>query len=366
MSQFPQPGDVVAKRVHDLGGGNAVSQGAVLVARRDEPLQSGASDLSNVIPFARPRRQGAASPFPLPSVAASDRPAPYKPKLSIGRGVAILLGSLALHSALLAMFWHQPRPMASIGIEVMNVEIVLGANTAAGLAQQPGEQEVQVSQRAEEHEQEEPVTEQSQVATVMPQEVPVAPQETAPEAKPQEAPPEAQTVEPTPQEQRPEPETTTAEIPAATQPTEKPPERAEPPRPQIQTVQPAPERKRIAAPTNKKAAQKKQVAAATPSDASSGIGRGRSDRSVNYPGMVRSHLVRYKQTPGGSRGNGTATVSFSVDGNGRVTSVRLASSSGVPAFDQEAVAMARRASPFPAPPDGRGQSFTVSVHFEVR
>ncbi len=76
------------------------------------------------------------------------------------------------------MFWHQPRPMASIGIEVMTVEIVLGANTAAGLAQRPGEQEVQVAARSEERALEEPVTEQARVATVMPQEVPVATQET--------------------------------------------------------------------------------------------------------------------------------------------------------------------------------------------
>ncbi len=96
------------------------------------------------------------------------------------------------------MFWHQPRPMASIGIEVMTVEIALGATTAAGLAQTPGEQEVQaVVAPSEERALEEPVTEQSRVATVMPQEVPVATQETAPEAKPQETPPEAETVEPT-------------------------------------------------------------------------------------------------------------------------------------------------------------------------
>ena len=76
VRQFPQPGDVVAKRVQDQGGADDL-HGAVLVARRDEPSQSDATDLSNVIPFARARRQGTAAPFPLPSVAADERPAPH-------------------------------------------------------------------------------------------------------------------------------------------------------------------------------------------------------------------------------------------------------------------------------------------------
>ena len=128
----------------------------------------------------------------------------------------------------------------------------------------------------------------------MPQEVPVATQETAPELKPQETPPEAQTDELKPQEQQ----AALAEAPA--QPTEKPPEQTQPTRPQVQAVQKAPERKRIAAPTDKNAAQKKQRTAAVASDAASGIGRGRSDRYVNYPGIVRAHLVRYKQYSGRS------------------------------------------------------------------
>jgi len=194
----------------------------------------------------------------------------------------------------------------------------------------------------------------------MPQEVPVAAQGTAPELKPQETPPEAQADELKPQEQQ----ATLAET--AAQPTEKPPEQAQPTRPQVQAVQKAPERKRIAAPTEKKAAQKKQRTAAVASDSASGVGRGRSDRSVNYPGIVRAHLVRYKQTPHSASGRGVATVQFLIDSSGRVTSARLASSSGVAAFDQEAVAMARRASPFPAPPDGKPGNFTVSVNFEVR
>lgn len=363
MKQLPQPGDIVATRVNEQGS-VVEFHGAVLVARRDEPRASEATDLSNVVPFARPRRPGAVTAFPLLSVTADERPAPQRTTFGVGRSIALIAASLALHSMLLAMFSQQPRPMASIGIEVMTVEITLGANTAAGTAPTPGEQERQPVASSEQPKEDEPVTEQSRAATVMPQEVPVAAQEAAPEVTQQDTPPEVQAVDPTPQE--PKPEAATADTPASMQPTEMPPQQTEQPRPQIQTEQKAPERKRIAAPTDKKTAQKKQQAAATQTDAARGVGRGRSDNSVNYDGMVRAHLARYKQPVNGARGSGVATVQFLIDGRGRVTSARMAGSSGIAAFDQEAVAMARRASPFPPPPDGKGRDYTVPVRFTTQ
>jgi hypothetical protein len=94
VRQFPQPGDIVATRAHDQGGADNL-HGAVLIARRDEPPQSLATDLSNVVPFARPRRQAATPVFPLASVGAGDRPAPFIANLGIGRSIALLAGSLA-------------------------------------------------------------------------------------------------------------------------------------------------------------------------------------------------------------------------------------------------------------------------------
>jgi len=35
-------------------------------------------------------------------------------------------------------------------------------------------------------------------------------------------------------------------------------------------------------------------------------------------------------------------------------------------LDQEILAMVRRASPFPAPPDGQPKSFTVPLNFTAR
>src|SRR5687767_3265133 len=132
-------GELIATRALDQDH-VADLHGAALVARRDEPVSSDANDLSNVVPFARPRRQGDAPEPALPSVAEADRAAPPTPPAGFGRGAAWIAGSLLLHGALLAAFWQEPPPMASIGIEVMTVELTLGATTAAGLAAQPGEQ----------------------------------------------------------------------------------------------------------------------------------------------------------------------------------------------------------------------------------
>jgi len=60
--------------------------------------------------------------------------------------------------------------------------------------------------------------------------------------------------------------------------------------------------------------------------------------------------------------NGAASTAVS---SGGVTSVRLARSSGVGSIDQEVQAMVRRASPFPPPPGGRAQTFTVPVNFRL-
>jgi protein TonB len=130
---------------------------------------------------------------------------------------------------------------------------------------------------------------------------------------------------------------------------------------------PAPRRPR----DDSKNTRDRATSASTPSVASNSVGRGRSDASTNYRGLVSAHLARYKQMPGDLRNRGvghlgSATVSFSLDGNGRVTSVRLARGSGVPSIDQETQAMVRRASPFPAPPSGQPANFNVLVNFDLR
>lgn len=83
---------------------------------------------------------------------------------------------------------------------------------------------------------------------------------------------------------------------------------------------------------------------------------------ASWRSMVMALLNRHKRLPpGGSRG--TATVAFTIDRSGRVGAARLLGSSGDPILDQEAVALARRASPLPPPPAdiAGGGSILLSV-----
>jgi protein TonB len=73
---------------------------------------------------------------------------------------------------------------------------------------------------------------------------------------------------------------------------------------------------------------------------------------ASWKSELMAQLNRYKRYPSGSASRGTATVAFSINRSGEVTSARLAHSSGDSALDQEAVALPHRASPLPKPPDG--------------
>lgn len=352
------------------------AQGRVdTVGPPDAPGMLASADLHNVIPFMRSRATGAHAPeIALPSDAAR------APAASLRRDRMRLLAfavlSLLMHGGLFAAFWREPVPLASIGTEVMSIEIVVGATAPAGVAQAPGENEVQAAAAPD------PQPAEPERPTEQPQTVQVAPEEKAPE---QTAQPEPAQAEPQPSVamvETPKPEEATAkpremsEAPAISllpQPEEKPvepkpearPVEAQPPKP-VQNAAPAKERRRIEAPTKDHAA--KQAKASAPSTAANNVGVGRSDNDSNYAGLVSAHLRRHQQYPSDARSRGdqgTATVSFSLDGGGRVTSSRLVRGSGISSIDQEVQAMVRRSSPFPAPPSGRSVSFTVPVSFRL-
>jgi protein TonB len=78
--------------------------------------------------------------------------------------------------------------------------------------------------------------------------------------------------------------------------------------------------------------------------------------NANYDGKVRSRIRRSIRTPRGVEG--TVVVSFSVNGSGGLTSVRVTRGSGVPEIDQVAVEAVRRAAPFGPTPGGNGRNFT--------
>jgi len=197
-------------------------------------------------------------------------------------------------------------------------------------------------------------------ATAQPQSVAVAKEEAAPEQK-IEPPKTEDAKEPA---REPEPAVAMIEAPTPAPPRDAKPVESAPaevaPKP-AKNAAPAREQRRIAAPTREKPTrQTKVVTAAAPAN---NIGVGRSSDDANYRGRVAAHLSRYKHPLGDTRG--TAAVTFTVSGSGAVTSVRLAHGSGVAGIDSEVQAMVRRASPFPAPPGGRPQSFTVPVSFKV-
>lgn len=315
--------------------------------------------LSNVIPFARPRVLR-----PAPEVAPPPDARPVAAGLTRERVYLLAFAalSLAAHGGLLWASWREPQPLASIGEQVISVEIVVGATAPAGVAQAPGESEVQAAAP-------EPPREAEQKATEQPQDVPVAMDEKAPEQKAPEQAVET-SVEPKiaeapkPEEQQPREAPRHTEVALLPPPEEKPPEAKPAPKP-VHDAAPAKEPRRIAAPTREQA---QKQAKATPSAAANNVGVGRSDNDTNYAGIVSAHLRRHQQYPADARSRGeqgTATVSFNLDGGGRVTSERLVRGSGIASLDQEVQAMVRRSSPFPAPPSGRAQSFTVPVSFRL-
>lgn len=320
--------------------------------------------MSNVVPFARVRAAPQAPEITPPS---DPRPA------TAGRAgerlwlAAFIALSLAVHVGLFLAFWKDPVPLASIGEEVISLEIVVGATAPAGVAQTPGEQQLQSA--APEPQQPAPPRETEQAATAQPQEVPVATEEKAPEEKkPEQAaetPPEPKLAEaPMPEPERSRAAASDTEVTLLPPPEEKSPELKAAPKP-VEHAKPAKHPSRVDAPT-KQHAQKQAKAA--PSRAANNVGVGRSDANSNYAGIVSAHLRRHQQYPADARSRheqGTATVTFGLDGGGRVTSSRLAKGSGVASLDQEVQAMVRRASPFPPPPLGRSVSFTVPVTFRL-
>jgi periplasmic protein TonB len=265
--------------------------------------------LDNVIPFVPPRD----SAFPHFAINAAERPAPDDSATLRRRWwIGFLVASLLAHALIAAvLFQRTPDPVAGIGLEAIPVEVVFGADAPAGIASAPSEEEAQ-PQPAETAE------------------VPVAKQ---PPAEPE---------------------------PVAETPSTPPPEELQQePREQEPREQETKEEDR----------ESKKEEAPPPSHAAAGVGRGQSRSDANYQGLVAAHLARHKRFPQGvqsKRSQGTAVVAFSLDGRGRVIAVKLARPSGVAALDQEAQAIVRRASPFPAPPSGGTVEFTVPLNFQIR
>lgn len=84
------------------------------------------------------------------------------------------------------------------------------------------------------------------------------------------------------------------------------------------------------------------------------------------------HLNRHKRYPDEARSRraqGAVIVAFSLDRSGQVVDSHVTKSSGSSALDDEAVAVLRRASPLPAPPDqiaGSTLDLVLPIQFRIK
>jgi protein TonB len=314
-----------------------------------------AVDLSNVIPFTRARRAGAEPYSPPVTINPTDRPAPIVPGRRSWLQALLLLISLIAHGGLFYLFWQEPQPLPGIGTEAITVEIEIGDNRQAGAASTPGVDHVDVAQ-VDQVKPNEKVTEDQKVTEQR-------------EVKPEERRTEVAKEQPVeqPKEQKPEERQQIAmvETPQAAEiptvlPREIPPDMQAviaPPREQPKEVQPV-----------ELAQQAVEPSEAQQAASGSGIVISVSAMAT-YNGRVSAHLKRHQQYPPAARNRlvtGKGTVAFSIDAGGRVTTASVAVSSGSAVLDQEMAAMAHRASPFPAPPDGQPKKFTAPVTFELK
>ncbi len=157
--------------------------------------------------------------------------------------------------------------------------------------------------------------------------------------------------------------------PAAPKPaiTAVPPPRP-PPKPVQHHAKPKPSRPPAPATTAPPRAPRFAALAATPS-------RGQISSSSAMPswkGQIVAAIERNKRYPAAAearREQGRPSVSFSIDRHGRLLSSRLVHPSGVSELDQEALAILKRAQPFPPPPPeiiGTHFDFTVPIRFTLR
>jgi TonB family protein len=395
------------------------------IARDQTAALRAGHDLGNVVPFIRARRDNSERQAPAIVVAAAERLG----LADFGRAkwwAAFLLCSVAIHAGVYFSFHDEAPPAASIGLESISVELMLGANMAAGPTQEKGESDISapapamapdpVPEAPLEPEQTEKPIEQAKVAEPEASNAPPPASEKPVKSQPAEVAAAAPVTPvnpvpnapetPAPVQAVPAPEPKEAELQASINPSQPveatethvyetaatPKPKVAEPRREIERQKQREEARREKARQEKlreaqrekakreKAEREKRRAAAVgernnsrsmsnASTAAGGVGRGHSERNSNYRGIVAAHLARYKQFPADARSRGdqgVASVTFTLSGSGSVTSARLARSSGVASLDREVTAMVRRASPFPPPPDGRSASFTVPISFRVR
>ena len=143
------------------------------------------------------------------------------------------------------------------------------------------------------------------------------------------------------------------------------------PEPEPAPVAKASPREEKAAPKSTRAEKSRETAAAKAQGGLFGkpmaLGFGRKTApaagrvsSGRYAANVRAAIGRHRPRVGGG---GSATVAFSIGPGGGLQGVKIVRSSGRQAADQAAVATVRAAAPFPPPPAGINNTFSIQIYF---
>ena len=174
---------------------------------------------------------------------------------------------------------------------------------------------------------------------------------------------ETATAEPSP---APDPEVV---LPTPQPVTDKKPEEEKPPEdtPKQQSAEQTVATPLTMAPPRVEAKQEPAVAAPSPG-ASASVARAQAA----WEKALVSHLNRFKRYPSTARARrnqGDVAVQFTIDRMGSLVASRVVRSSGLPALDDEALAVLQRASPLPAPPrqiGGTTFDLTLPIQFRIR
>ncbi|MEH2543435.1 protein TonB [Bradyrhizobium sp. AZCC 2262] len=249
---------------------------------------------------------------------------------------------VAAHAALiaLAMNWYTQRPEPGVAMPAIMVDLapITSSPEAAPMDMTPG-----------------PEMQQADASPPEPAAAEAVPEQIAP-TPPQEKP---EVVAPPEQKQQPTPE---KPDPTKIVPEQKPvPVKPKIVRPDAKKPSEAPPAPRTSAPPR----AERQAPAASAMSAGAA-----ASAMAAYGQRVRAHLMRFHQYPSGGNGQrGVARLTFTLGRSGQVQSSRLGGSSGVAAFDAQAMAMLRQAAPFPAfPPEViyATMPFNVPVEFKPR
>ncbi len=323
---------------------------------------------------------GVAPDIPSPANAARFRPPTGK--LLTGGLVATLLVSVLAHGAVLALLRDiLPVKGMEAASNIVSVEIILEAppeppaQPMAGGKEQPQEQLAQTlpPETVEPREEKSTEPEQESKNSDLP-EGPESPSEEAGETA------KAEESQPIPLDQpagesialplaavAPLPTPRPVPPPAATQPRITPKVAA--PR---KIAKPAPAQKASPRPARPKTAAKAEARPAprsSPGNAGRKGGATKGEQAA-YARRLLGHVQRHRQYPAAAQNqrlSGRAGLSITIDRSGRLIGAKLRKGTGHAILDKEALATARRAAPYPRPPEGvGGKTISFSVNLDYK